>query len=362
VTVEIHTSDRGTFKKCRRRWDWVSPIRQNLRPKLNYQGVAFPLWFGLGIHKALELYYDPALKRDPEEVWNTWYHDSVRHIQETAPDIYNNDEQEFLDHLDLGLGMMRHYKQWASINDMWFEVIDTESNFSVPLGFFVGDLKMQPVHYAGRRDAIIRDLRNGRYGIIDHKTTSRTDEEFFVKLEMDQQCSGYLAATQREQSEYFPDFVVYNSLRKVYPKPPTLLYKMKNGEQIGIRGLSVNRQTESCTADMFLESVEEYHLEEWFDNDLKAQGYVQYLQEEGDNLFILRHTVDRNQHEINSNWDQVVLEAKDMTSNPRIYPNPSESWYCIKCPFRAPCLAMNDGSDYTHMLIDNYELNPRDDT
>src|SRR4051812_5729556 len=71
--IPIHASDRGTFKSCRRRWDWSSPMRNNLAPKPEEHGVVMPLWFGSGIHWALRHYYDPLLKRDPVETFKTWW-------------------------------------------------------------------------------------------------------------------------------------------------------------------------------------------------------------------------------------------------------------------------------------------------
>src|SRR5205814_4275874 len=67
--IPIHTSDRGTFKACRRRWAWSSPSRDNIISKVQVHGVTVPLWFGTGIHYALEKYYNPSLREDPETVW-----------------------------------------------------------------------------------------------------------------------------------------------------------------------------------------------------------------------------------------------------------------------------------------------------
>jgi hypothetical protein len=349
--IPVHTSDLGTFKKCRRRWNWVSPMRENLSPKVSVSGINFNLWFGTGIHVALELYYDPALKRHPVEVWNTWYHDSVRELQEKNPGFYDENEEEFLEHFHLGTGMMEFYHTYAEKNDQWFEVIETESDFAVPLGFNALDPRdgeWKEVRYCGRRDVLIRNLDNGRYGLIDHKTTSRIDEDFFIKLEMDEQCTGYMWATEQER-EIEIDFVVYNSLRKVCPKLPTVL---KSGK------LSLDRTNESTTAAMFEQAVKDNDLEVWLFDTEKAGLYLDYLKEVGDEQFVLRHTVKRNRNEIHEQGINIELVAKDMLDAPSLYPNPSASWYCTKCPLRPPCLAMNDGSDHWEMLEYGFESNP----
>ena len=56
----IHTSDRITFKRCRRKWDFSSPLRQHLAPQ---GGVVTPLWFGTGFHFAKYLVNRTACER-----------------------------------------------------------------------------------------------------------------------------------------------------------------------------------------------------------------------------------------------------------------------------------------------------------
>src|SRR5262245_36581465 len=71
--IPIHASDISAYKRCRRYWDWTSPTRNNLRRRVDISGVKMELWFGTGIHYALEMYYNPILQRDPVEAFTTWY-------------------------------------------------------------------------------------------------------------------------------------------------------------------------------------------------------------------------------------------------------------------------------------------------
>ncbi len=71
--IPVHNSDRSNFKACRRRWDWSSPARQNLTVRAEIYGVDTNLWFGTGIHYALEGFYSPVVRRDPVEVFKTWF-------------------------------------------------------------------------------------------------------------------------------------------------------------------------------------------------------------------------------------------------------------------------------------------------
>jgi hypothetical protein len=109
---------------------------------------------------------------------------------------------------------------------------------------------------------------------------------------------------------------------------------------------------------MFMDTVVDMGLEDWYHNDLKAQGYYEYLLENGDKTFIEREPATRNPHQIKVAFDELVMVAKEMV-DPMVntYKHPSGSFTCTKCSFRAPCLAKDDGSDWKEMLVQGYELN-----
>jgi hypothetical protein len=50
---EVHTSERKSFRGCRRRWNWV--FQQFYYPQV----TAKPLEFGVAFHSAMEVLYDP---------------------------------------------------------------------------------------------------------------------------------------------------------------------------------------------------------------------------------------------------------------------------------------------------------------
>ena len=190
--IPIHASDRGTFKKCRRRWHWTSPMRENLVTKASESGVVMPLWFGSGIHWALRHYYDPVLRRDPVETFKTWWdvqwnggiitEDWLevtydRKPVEISPGewkvrgldwiLLNSDEvrEEFEEHRKLGIGMLEYYRDYAARHDN-FTVIAAEHTFSVPvldpdgnplIKVDARDGQKKEVHLRGTQDAIIQD-------------------------------------------------------------------------------------------------------------------------------------------------------------------------------------------------------------
>jgi hypothetical protein len=298
------------------------------------------------------------------EVFQTEYLASMESFRKEAPDYVDEYIDEFKQHYEMGVSMMAFYDTFADKHDN-FTVVSSEQAFNVLVGYVNvhGEFFSQtdftnvrgeyrPVYYCGRMDAVVRDNETGRYGIIDHKTARDFGEGYFDKLDMDEQCTSYMwAAQEYAKANDLPykqiDFVIYNVLRKCVIKPPTILEKTGR--------LSLNRAVESTTYDMFMQSVKENNLA-WQLEDPKTQGYVEWLKEEGDSLFVRRAEVRRNAFEITNLASRIQLEIRDMFAA-SIYPNPTGDWYCTRCPFRSPCLAENDGSDAGDMLAANYVTN-----
>lgn len=397
--IPIHASDRGTFKRCRRKWNWSSPMRSNYVPRVDMQGISMPLWYGTGVHYSLAQYYSPTLRRDPVETFNWWWQLQMhggtvtedqldlsydRHPVEVVtdmPDIGGKligvgtyvvkglydlhpdpDSEIFDEHYKLGIGMLEFYKEYAERNDN-FAVICEEHTFSVPIVDSDDDIlraadprdgSIKEVHIRGTQDAIIQDLETGQFGILEHKTAIRIDEDYHRKLEKDEQCTTYMYAAEREAELYDLEyehisFVLYNALRKAYPKPPT---ELKSGL------FSVNRQTEATTIDMLQQFIDERGIQVIVDSDEKLTGYVEYVREAGDKQFIERNLVRRNRAEIKSCGDRIYMETVDMLNpNVLIYPNPTGDWSCLNCIFRLPCIATDDGSNAKMLLDDQFETN-----
>jgi len=130
------------------------------------------------------------------EVWD------IVGLKELLPawEVY---EEEVELHRELGVGMMTFYKEYAAKNDN-FVCVAAESTYSIPLGFEAVDNRLDSpnfgkkleVHARGKRDAILYFPDMDRYGVMDHKTIERLDEdEVDEKLNKDEQTSNYLWAT-----------------------------------------------------------------------------------------------------------------------------------------------------------------------
>jgi hypothetical protein len=270
--------------------------------------------------------------------------------------------EEFQEHYDLGIGMLEFYREYAKKNDN-FDVIAAEHTFSVPIYDFGHDCELQavdvrdgqtkPVHLRGTQDAIIRDRETGRFGILEHKTAVSINEDYFLKLDKDEQCTTYMFAGEVEAKVHdLPyseiDFVLYNALRKAFPRWPTITSR---GD------ISINRATESTTIDMLMRTIDDMGMSDSWQEFEKLRAYVEYVQDAGDEQFIVRNHVRRNRNEIFSCGKRVYMEAKDMLNSPSIYPNPTGNYSCLKCIFRAPCIAKDDGSEWEWMLDEQFEVN-----
>lgn len=419
--IPLHTSDRATFKQCRRRWHWSSPAQMNLVQKVSVYGIYPPFWFGTGIHYALQHYYDPQLKEDPVAVFDAWFnlqwnggviHESELHeFEDRQPfqrkdgqwvipglvDILPNpDDEIWEEHHQLGLDMMAFYKDYAEREDD-FRVVSTEHLFSVPVlnasgaPLYMVDTRTMPsdwepnfdegniygplmrsvpngdaevypytgvekqVHARGRQDMIVQSNKTGKYVLVDHKTVGHAlDDNYFRHLDLDEQCTTYSWAAEREAEIYGLEYtelagIVYQALRKAAPKPPTLL---KAGTP------SLNKQTECTTAQLFDKTINELGLRALYEADVKMQAYYSHLVSMGDKQFVWREPVVRNKSQKESAGYRLYLEALDMFDpNIRIYPNPTKDYTCLNCIFRQPCVSLEAGYDWESMIADNYESN-----
>jgi len=364
-------------------------MRENLVPRVDMQGLSMPLWYGSGCHWSLAQYYSPTLRRDPVEAFQWWWQlqmhgglvteDQLDITYDRHPklidgeldtyrvkglyDLHPDPDSEIFDeHYELGIGMLTYYKEYAEANDD-FAVIVEEHTFSVPVYDSDGNIlyavdprdgQRKQVHIRGTQDAIIQNLETGQFGILEHKSAISIDENYHRKLEKDEQCTTYMYAAEAEADmhdlEYDKiSYVLYNALRKTFPKPPT---ELKSGM------FSVDRQKESTTIELLQAFIDQRGIQVIVDSDEKLTGYVEYVRESGAKQFIERTDVRRNRYEIESVANRIYLETEDMLDpNVRIYPNPTGDWSCLNCIFRAPCIAKDDGSNWKMLLNDNFERN-----
>lgn len=208
----IRTSERRSFKRCIAQWDWA--WRKGLVLKYQKPGA---LWFGTGVHLALQHRYSlPGLERgyDVLKVWRD-YCDAEPHA---GIWLEESDELTFQNARELGEIMLGEYLDTYGMDERW-HVISAEQTFSKPIPRPRGGTLAL---YNGTFDLVARDLAaEGSLWLWDHKTAKAI---FLDHLSLDDQAGSYWAvATEvlRAQGLIGPrevlDGILYNFLRKAKP-------------------------------------------------------------------------------------------------------------------------------------------------
>lgn len=96
----LRTSDRRTFRRCFRKWDYMSSMRQNLTRKGAETNIHF--WFGTAIHYALEDYHGWNKYGDPRRAFYAYYHSFKEDDLPIGAEA----------HYGLGMAMLSYYLTW----------------------------------------------------------------------------------------------------------------------------------------------------------------------------------------------------------------------------------------------------------
>jgi hypothetical protein len=332
---EIHISDIRSFRSCRRKWQWSSPLKENLEQLVTYM----PFFTGRAIHHCLEKYYGPehANMADSLEKFFETEKAVMEQLGALWPqEVASIDEQLFMMH-----ELIQHYNEWIvqdhkMYSDSKLEFISLEQEFKVPLPRAGRGGKSLTL--GGRFDGIVRHKETGEYWIFETKTT-RSIQELVHSLANDEQCGVYLYAAQKMFNVPIVG-ILYNIMRKKSPAHPGVL----------VNSMLSQAKSMDTTAFHYLGCIRNNHPD--WSNDTIQEFYGDTLAMLLDNeqKFFMRFPVYRTPYEVKMLMQGVYWTAVEMT-RPSTYIYPSPSWLnCNFCSFRAPCLAMNAGSDYQVLL------------
>lgn len=137
---EVHTSERKSFRGCRRRWGWV--FQDFYYPRT----TAKPLEFGVAFHNAMEVLYNPSTWNFPDRqiVLNaaikmfvdTCEAQKKKYLQE-IDENYMTDveaEEDYEERVELGRGMLQYYfNEVAPKYDAGWRPLKVEVEFIVPI-------------------------------------------------------------------------------------------------------------------------------------------------------------------------------------------------------------------------------------
>ena len=193
---EITNSARSTFMNCQKKYQYAYVY--GLAPRR----ASIPLLVGTLFHEELDIVY--SSRNFDEAAMRT----RIAAACEKAcswEGLSAQDSDDIWIQEPVTCGLVKGYVARYMKEDLkrW-EILEAEGSFEAKLpGGWI---------YRGKKDLVIRDTKDGKTYLVEHKTAGRLDANYVAKLPMDNQILGY-AWAQRETGKRFAG-VVYNVSRK----------------------------------------------------------------------------------------------------------------------------------------------------
>lgn len=331
----IRTSDRLTFRRCRRRWSWNSHLRGNIGPKQN----PAPLWAGTGFHFALEDFHGLRIFPSARVAFEAYAECTKRASRGDARRL----PADISELTDLIGGMLEYYERdWLITRDPLKTYVhdgipQLEVNFRVDLPIDVQRWGYDHAVYSGTLDRVIVDEYDNLW-IVEYKTAKTIQT---LHYDNDSQISAYCWAGQHLYNRPVSG-VIYQQHRKALPAEPKVL---ANGQLSQDKRQLITHQSLRRSIINVFGAVD------------KAPGsYRDFLnwkatqEDSWQDMFVRRDKIRRNEHQIQAEGEKILLEVSEML-NPELplYPNPDRTC-AFMCPFHGPCVSIDDGSDFQYEL------------
>ena len=385
----IRTSDRRTFRRCLRKWDFQSSLRGNWQNIGTEQNINF--WFGSAIHFSMEDYHGENKFGDPRKAFWAYYQAFPANELPMGAEAY----------YELGMAMLSYYLTWykrhndvtgfetALVDPETRQLYDphkvkktnkmeyaVEQSFILPLNTYVavdanGNIRkaffdvqdpsnisftyngikcdIVPICYHGTMDKIVCD-KYGRYWILDYKTAKGADTN---KLDTDDQISAYLWAFEK----WFgikPYGFIYLQLTKEAVQEPK---RLKNGE------LSVDKKQKTTYSLLKQEIIKDYGtVNAAPDKLIRFLNHMAAIESPEGDRFIRWDFVKRTPEQIKSTEEHIIGELRHMLwEDLYCYPTPTRD--CIwDCPCRDLCLALDRKDEVAvNEFMQNFEQRPRNE-
>lgn len=342
--IVLRTSDRIAFKSCRRKWAWSSHLMRNL----GSANLAPALWFGSGIHYALEDYHGYKHFKSAAHAFQAY---CIATSKQGLRDLPNNAKELY----ELGTNMMDYYEfKWAPIRsvDQTFiyngvPQVEVDFEVDIPLDEFPHLKELAAKHganavvYRGTIDRMAID-DFGRLWVVEYKTAKVAEQLHF---QTDPQVTSYVWAANHIYDRPVAGVAYYQYVKRE-AKPPAIL---SSGRISTASNLSTSVPLYSEALLRMYGSLDKAPV--------ANREYLEYLatQETADkDKYIQREYVYRNEHMAQMEAQKVLLELEDMM-NPDLplYPNPTRE--CSRmCSFLGACVSFDDGGDWETNLESQY--------
>lgn len=334
----VSHSSKRRFKECP--WSYFQRYVNGIESIYKNQ---LPLFFGSGIHKALEKWYIPGSDRGmhPVDGWVSFFTSQAENPEYT--ELFR-DQEKMNQQLDLGVNMLEGYlHHWGE--DRYIHVIANEQRFKWGIPYVGPNNQQLQRDLIGAVDLVYQDMDNaGRFTVMEHKTASKLGSENTQYLPLDEQATLYLAVVTkmfRDQGILRPDefvqVIVYNYLRKeaqdlsgvddkgvAHKKPERKHYEK---ELLSVPWLTEEKIKGSSLAE--LKSLAEEHEVIVYGDPKKVQPSPRFV----------RKTTSRTKQEIK---DFIYRLQSDLTlmryiEEGILAPTKSPSSACCRCELRELC-------------------------
>lgn len=367
--VVLRNSERKLFKECQ--WKWQREYVD--RMKLNRE-ESVALWFGTGIHLAMEKYYVPGRERgiDPRETFKQYVLDSDAEMRYVRTHDTLGDFDEAVASLELGTDMLTGYLEEYG-GDPWMDVIAAEQDFQVTLPYreavllqedspFDVTLKDEKAIVVGSIDLVFRDTRDGSIWLKDFKTAKALGTMNTQFLPMDDQAGMYCAVAQKvlrskgligEKERVSGIQYDYLAKRKGDTRP-------KNAE-----GMATNKPTKQHYVDALMQhdpELDEAKIKRMKIADLEAECEEAGLTVLGDpskqqpqprfERKNVRRTNAKNVNQLRRVQDD--LTSMSLIRNNVVRATKTTGTHCSYCPFLEICQLDEDNKDWSQMAQDVY--------
>lgn len=324
----IRTSDRISFRRCRRRWAWGSHLRANLGPLQN----ADPLWMGSGFHFALEDFHGDQRFGSAAIAFEAYALASIEHNRAKVP-------ADWKALTTLATAMLDYYQNfWLRSRDplktwYWNGKPQVEVNYRIEIPWERGHHGFDRVICSGTLDRVIVD-EWGQLWIVEYKTAKAIQT---LHLGLDPQVTNYCWAGNQLYDRPIAG-VIYQQHLKDIPEPPKIL---ANG--------TISADKRQRTTRTLYRSA----LINLYGDVLKAPkvnvdtlNHLTMKETQESDIFVRRNKAERNEHQCQAEGTKILMEAEEML-NPDLplYPNPTRDCVYL-CPFNGPCVGLDAGEDW----------------
>jgi PD-(D/E)XK nuclease superfamily len=410
LTHSVHTSERRSFRGCRRRWNWL--FRHYYYPTT----TAKPLEFGVAYHKGMEVFYQPEFWGAPREVvlqlaiqaFRGKCKEQLKKYEDwhgpAAPEVL----ADYRERVELGEGMLRYHEEkvYPELRDK-YRPRKVEVSFEVPIPRIVkrpngavtvpGEVlrckckvcwkRFKEYLFQNGYDAFKNEVgkwistEQMRYAIaladwgnvfwlrwqgLPVTYGGRIDcvmEDLEGRLWIfDWKTAAQLSEDRQEFLELddqIDSYVwamrvlgidvigfVYFEQRKAYGEEPEPMKVRRLGRSFSV---SKSAAFDAVTYERVVS-----------DNDPEAYAaglyddYIEWLREHGEH-FHASYTNYRNDVQIAQTELSIAMEASEIVDPDLLIYKNAGRFSCGNCAFRQPCLSVNDGGDFQYALDTQFE-------